>query len=222
MRRAIATALALAATLAASAASAQQASSNAEEDQPWMHPKARVRDGVVLGGALAAGLAGASGYPNDPKAIGKDAFYSRSSLLYGWAITPTLMGALTDYLNFGLMGQFSNYQNANWETFGGALGIRVEVFPLWTPIITRVRNLALYAQGGVGFATLHAKAGTYPDADTAQSYLGVGTHYEMSLFKILGGHVAAGPFAQFDSIFSRDFERHDFNVGLRSVWYGGK
>ncbi len=209
-------ALAAAVVAAPSAARAED-----EPESDWQNKKSRLRDGVVLGGSLQGGFAGASGYPNDPKAIGNRDYYSSSGLLYGYSITPTVMGALTDYLNFGFMLNFANHASSNWESFAVGVGVRLEVFPLYTRMVSKAKNFGLFAQGGVGVSKLHATAGGYPDADAAQSYLGAGAFYEWHLFKILGGHVAAGPTAQFDTVFSRDYERHGLNVGLRSVWYGG-
>jgi len=213
------------AALAAAAFTLSAGSARAEGEETesdWMNKKSRLRDGVVLGGSLQGGLAGASGYPNDPKAIDNPDFYSASNLMYGFVVTPTLMGALTDWLNFGFMANIANHQSSNWESFGVGVGIRLEVFPLYTRMVSKAKNFGLFGQGGIGVSKLHAKAGGYPDADAAQSYLGAGAFYEWSLFSILGGHVAAGPIAQWDSVFSRDFERHGVNVGLRTVWYGGK
>src|SRR5579864_322791 len=61
----------------------------------------RLRSGVVIGLAAGGGAVGASGYPNDLNKIGDPNFHSSSGWMLGNSESVLLMGALTDYLNFG-------------------------------------------------------------------------------------------------------------------------
>jgi hypothetical protein len=46
-------------------------------------------------------------------------------------------------------------------------------------------------------------------------------HHEFRLTRLLGGHAAAGPFVEYDAIWSESAERHWLTAGLRVVWYSG-
>src|SRR5262247_3119094 len=82
-------------------------------DPSLVTPSVR-RGGVVLGLSAGAGLAGSSGYPNSATKIDDPAFYSSSDLMVGSAFSLFLMGALTDYLNFGLWFGNARYASAHW------------------------------------------------------------------------------------------------------------
>jgi hypothetical protein len=100
-------------------------------------------------------------------------------------------------------------------------GFRIEAFPL-LPLVPKLGDLALFTQLGIGSTTLHTKLpGNYPDADGAQSFLGVGTFYEWSFFKALGGHVAGGPSLEYDVITTPSIERHGGLLSFRIAYYGG-
>ncbi len=177
------------------------------------------RAGVVLGFASGAGFAGASGYPNNARLIGNPAFYSESPLLVGGSTTFFLMGALTDYLSFGPMVSTASFASDTWTSKGVGVGFRAEVFPLLA-LVPPLADLAIYGEAGVGSTELQRK-GDYPSADGTQSFLGVGLHEEFRFFRFLGGHVAGGPFVEYDAIFSPSAERHWMSIGARFAWYGG-
>jgi hypothetical protein len=177
------------------------------------------RAGVVLGFATGAGFAGASGYPNNARLIGNPSFYSESPLLVGGSTTFFLMGALTDYLSFGPMVSTASFANDTWTSKGIGVGFRAELFPLLT-LVPPLADLAIYGEAGVGATELQRK-GDYPSADGTQSFLGMGVHKEFRFFRFLGGHVAGGPFVEYDAIFSTSAERHWLSIGARFAWYGG-
>jgi hypothetical protein len=132
-----------------------------------------------------------------------------------------LMGALTDYLNFGLWFGNARYASAHWRSTGLGGGFRIEAFPLIS-LFPKLGDLAVFTQLGIGSTTLHTKLpGNYPDADGAQSYLSIGAFYEWSLFKALGGHIAGGPSIEYDVITTPSIERHAAVAGLRVAYYGG-
>jgi len=177
------------------------------------------RNGVVLGATGGIGFAGSSGTPNNAALQNDPAFYSQSPLLVGWSTSWFLMGALTDYLSFGPMLTIATFESDNWKSTGWGLGFRGEVFPL-VKLVPALADTAAYAQLGFGTTELRAK-GPYPSADGSQSFFGFGLHHEFRLTKLLGGHAAAGPFAEYDLIRSETIERHWLTVGLRVAWYGG-
>lgn len=196
----------------------------AEEDPsnaPVTHER---RAGVVLGAAGGPAFGGASGYPNNDSLQGDPAYYSETPLLVGYATSFFVMGALTDYLSFGPLLNLARFDTPDWSASGWALGFRADLYPLvsvakkWGyPFLA---DTALYAQAGFGAAELHAK-GPYPSSDGAQSFLGLGLHQELRLTRLFGGHLAAGPYLEYDAIRSTPAEQHWLTAGLRVAWYGG-
>jgi len=179
------------------------------------------RAGVVIGGSIGAGLAGASGYPNNATRIDDPAYYASSGLLTGTGGSIFVLGALADYVNFGFWFGTQSASSSDWKSRGIAGGFRVEAFPL-VSLFPKLADLSLFSHFGVGGATLDATRGQYPGADGVQSFLGVGAFYEWCLGKFLGGHFAAGPSIEYDAIFSRSIDRRGMLLGARVVWYGGK
>ncbi len=179
------------------------------------------RAGLVLGLGGGFGLGGASGYPNKATLIGDSASYSASDLMTGSGGSFLLMGAFTDYLNFGVWFGGGTFQSSGWRSTGGGGGFRVEAFPLYR-LYPKLRDLGVFAQVGLGSATLATKRpGNYPTADGTQSFVGIGAFYEFAIAKVLGGHFAAGPSLEYDAIFARSIERHSALLGGRFVFYGG-
>jgi hypothetical protein len=178
------------------------------------------RDGVVLGLMGGFGLAGSSGYPNKASNIDDPNYYSSSDLLVGNGGTFFLMGALADYLNVGFWAGGGTFQSDHWRSSGGGAGIRIELFPLYA-LVPKLRDLGIVGQFGLGSSKLTAKEGAYPPAEGSQSFLGTGVFYEFPLFKMLGGHVAAGPSIEYNAIAGRSIERHWAMLGGRFVFYGG-
>lgn len=177
------------------------------------------RNGVVLGIAPGFALGGASGYPNSEKFIGNQDYYSSTPMLPGSSTSFFLMGAFTDYLSFGPMVNVSTLASDKWRTTGFGIGFRAEAFPL-IRLFPKLADTAIYTQLGVGSAEVHAQ-GPYPSSDGTQSFVGVGLHHEFRLTRLLGGHASAGPFVEYDTVFSTPVERHWLSIGLRVAWYGG-
>jgi len=175
----------------------------------------------VLGFAGGVGVAQASGYPNAATKIDQPEFYSSSNTLAGFTMGPFVMGALTDYLNFGVFFNAGTYDSSHWHSTGVGGGFRIEAFPLYR-IYPTLADLGVYTLFGVGSTKLHAKApGDFPDADGAQSFLGLGAFHEWTLVKMIGGHLAGGPALEYDVITSRPVQRHGAVLGARIVFYGG-
>lgn len=203
---------------------APQARAQESEDPTFRKDVPERRSGVVLGASAGVGFAGSSGYPNNARLLGDPDYYSSSPLLVGWSTSYFLMGALTDYLSFGPLVNIATFESEQWKSTGWALGFRGEVFPL-VSIAKRagmdfLADTSAYAQLGFGTTELRAK-GPYPTADGSQSFLGLGVHQELRLFRMLGGHAAAGPHLEYDLIRAESAERHWLTVGLRVAWYGG-
>jgi hypothetical protein len=178
------------------------------------------RSGIVLGLQFGWGAAGSSGYPNNASKINDPNYYSASDLLGGSGGTFLVMGALADYVNFGIWFGGGTFESKDWKSTGGGAGLRVDLFPLYV-LVPKLRDLAVFGQFGLGSTKLEAKAGGYEPAVGVQSYLGAGVFYEWSLFRMLGGHVSGGPSLEYDAIYSLSAERHSLMVGGRFAFYGG-
>jgi hypothetical protein len=211
---------ALALGFAAPAAAATAVPIGPPPESAEMSEPAKVRTGVAAGFTLGGGIAGASGYPNDVTKIGDPNHYSASGAMFGVSETILLMGAISDYLNFGFWYSHAPYQNGDWHSSGNAGGLRVEVFPLlrWYP---RLAGLGVFGQFGVGGGNLVSKTPGRDEAQGTQSFLAAGAFYEWSFGRFLGGHFAAGPGAEYDAIWSLPFERHAAVATARLVFYGG-
>jgi hypothetical protein len=179
------------------------------------------RAGVVVGVGVGAGVAGASGYPNDGTKIDDPAYFASSGFMSATGGSLFVMGALADYVSFGFWFGMQSAQNGDWKSNAVAGGFRVEAFPLWS-LYPKLADLGVFSHFGVGSAKLDAKRGEYPGADGVQSFIGAGAFYEWCIGKALGGHFAFGPSIEYDSVFSRSIERHGMLLGARLVWYGGK
>jgi hypothetical protein len=206
--------------LSATAAAAAAVPIGDRPTSPDLDIAPRLRSGVVIGLELGAGVAGASGYPNASSDIGDPAFYSSSGFMAGTNGSIFVMGALTDYLSFGVWFGSGSFRNGDWRSSGGGGGLRVETFPLVT-LYPRLAGLGLLGQFGIGGANLTSSNPLHPEASGVQSYLGTGAFYEWAFGSLFGGHFGIGPSLEYDAIWSRPFERHGFVASARIVFYGG-
>jgi hypothetical protein len=206
--------------LSATAAAAAAVPIGDRPTSPDLDIAPRLRSGVVIGLSLGAGVAGANGYPNASSDIGDPAFYSSSGFMAGTNGSIFVMGALTDYLSFGVWFGSGSFRNGDWRSSGGGGGLRVEAFPLVT-LYPRLAGLGLLGQFGIGGANLTSSNPAHPEASGVQSYLGTGAFYEWAFGSLFGGHFGIGPSVEYDAIWSRPFERHGFVASARIVFYGG-
>jgi hypothetical protein len=185
-----------------------------------------LRRGLVVGLELGAGVAGASGYPNNITEIGDPNYYSASGWMAGSSSSLFVMGALTDYLNVGFFFSQAQFRNGDWRSNGVGGGLRLETFPLTVvfPKLAWLAGVGALAQFGIGSgsltATSPALAGA-PPAEGTQSFGDVGALYEWSFGHLFGGHFAAGPVVEYQAIWSRPFERHGLIGSARVAFYGG-
>jgi hypothetical protein len=198
-------------------AAAPVAAPVASMDQP-----AERRSGVVVGTTVGFGLAGASGYPNNGTRIGDSNYYSKSNIMSGARTSLFVMGALTDYLNFGFWLGGGSSASHDWHSTSFGIGFRLELFPLYA-VHPSLRDLGVFTSLGVGSATLTDKQpGEHPNASGSQSFIGAGVFYELRLTKVGGIHIAGGPSLEYDTINSPSIEQHGAVLGIRFVFYGGK
>jgi hypothetical protein len=118
------------------------------------------------------------------------------------------------------MFTIATFESPAWKSTGWGAGFRAELFPLLR-LVPALADTAVYTQLGIGTTELQAK-GPYPSADGTQSFFGVGVHHEWRLGRFLGGHAAAGPHVELDTIRTTNVERHWLTMGLRVIWYGGR
>lgn len=182
--------------------------------------KRTVRSGLVVALMLGWGVAGSSGYPNDSSQIGNPAYYSSSDVMIGSGSGLFIGGALADYVNFGFFFVGQSYKSHDWNSKGAGAGFRVETFPLVYAVPT-LKNLGLFAQFGIGSASLDVSSGNYPEAKGVQSLIGIGGMYEITIFHILGGHGVIGPTLEYDAIYSTSISSGAGLLGGRVAFYGG-
>jgi len=178
------------------------------------------RTGIALGLSLGFGVGAATGYPNNSEEIGTPADYSASGTMLGSGSTLLIMGALADYLNFGLWFGRTAFKGESWRSSGGGAGLRVELFPL-TTLYPSLDGLGIFGQFGLGSANLTSTVPGVLEASGTQSFAATGLFYEWSVTKVFGGHFGLGPALEYDAIWSLPFERHDLLAALRVVFYGG-
>src|SRR5262245_11668472 len=68
----------------------------------WERARRERRSGFTTGLSFGGGLAQAAGYPNDAKKIGRERYYTQTSVGPAAAGTLWIGGALADWLTFGL------------------------------------------------------------------------------------------------------------------------
>src|ERR1700722_8632374 len=206
--------------LALALSSARIAQADDAETKSWEKRRAETRTGIQLGLILGGGVAGSAGYPNSATKIGDPDYYSASGLMYGSTFSLLIMGALSDYLNFGFWFGSGSFQNKDWRSTGGGGGFRLEVFPLYS-LVPKLKNLGVAGQFGIGTTTLDAKFQANVSSDGNESFLGPAVFYEASIAKFLGGHAVLGPNLEYDVIQARSIERNGATLSLRAVFYGG-
>jgi hypothetical protein len=189
-------------------------------ERPAADVPARFRSGVVFGLMAGAGVGGASGYPNNATEIGNPAYYAASGAMVGSSLTVLVMGALSDYLNFGFWFDHSTFENSGWRSEGNAGGLRVDAFPLLT-LCPRLAGLGFFGEFGIGGGNLHSTVAGGPESSGTQSFIAGGALYEWSFWRFSGGHFGAGPALDYEAIFSQPFERHGVVASARFVFYGG-
>jgi hypothetical protein len=189
-------------------------------EAPELDRAPELRNGIVLGVSLGAGLSTSSGYPNDSQQIGDARYHSSSGWLPGTSRTLHVMGALTDYLNFGFWLATASFGSNNQHATRVGAGLRVETFPLIV-LLPSLKGLGVFSQFGLGTGRLTTRTSGVPDAVGTQSFLGVGAFYEWSLAHVLGGHFGVGPSLEYDAVWSLPFDQHGLLASARLVFYGG-
>ena len=182
----------------------------------------RYRGGLVVGVAFGAGIAGASGYPNNSSLIGNQADYSASGWMLGATESVFLMGALSDYVSVGFMFDHGLFKNPTFYSNGDGVGFRLEAFPL-AGLGPRWQGLGALGQFGLGTGDLVSKPPGLPEAEGTQSFGAAGIFYEWSVgVTRSGSHIGVGPSLEYDAIWSRPFESHGLVGSLRLAFYTGR
>ncbi len=188
-------------------------------ESPALDQAPKLRNGIVLGLSSGAGLSTSGGYPNNSQQIGDARYHSSSDWLPGTSQTLLVMGALTDYLNFGFWFGGASFRTNDQQASRGGAGLRVEVFPL-IALLPRLQGVGFFSEFGLGSGRLTTRSSGVPDAVGTQSFIGVGVFYEWSFAHFLGGHFGVGPGLEYDAVWSRPFEQHGLLATARFVFYG--
>ncbi len=176
-----------------------------------------VRSGAVLALSLDGGLGSGSGYPNDSKLINVQSAYGRTGILPGGGLTLSVGGALAEYLNVGFFIASSSFSKADsWKVTSGGGGMRIDAFPFTWTKKKWLNSWAVYGLAGLGAVNVtYAKPGAnVADLDGTQSFLGLGSFYEIRL-----GAFGIGPELRFDAVVTRTASRVAVMQGLRFSFY---
>lgn len=203
-------------------------------------PEAERRSGFAVGLSTGFGLGASNGYPNDPKKIGRSAFYTESGVglaNYGgiW-----LGGALADAFNFGIgFGggdiMFTSYEvkradgkpkldrngdpvTRDYGNPAGGIMFHLDVYPLYT-LGDAWRDLGIQIEAGTGGAntvddeddTIVFIDGAGAGAVSAAVFFEAKQAWKIRMAPYLGGHY----------MFSETVRRPSLLVGFRAVLYTG-
>jgi hypothetical protein len=184
---------------------------------------ATLHSGVVIGGSLGVGIGGAAGYPNDSSKIGDGRYYLSGGTMVETSETIFLMGALADYLSFGVWFSHASFDSSGFHARGDAGGLRVEVFPLvrFSRLYPPLSHLGVLGEFGIGQGKLTSSSPGVQNAEGTQSFLAAGAFYEWPFGHLIGGHFAAGPSLEYDSMWSQSFGHEGLVATARLVFYGG-
>jgi hypothetical protein len=220
-RRAAALVVACAVALLAPRSARADAAIDAATAKELTKPAER-RSGLVFGFGVGAGIAGASGYPNQSAKIGVPSYYDGSDAMVGGGFAVFAMYSLSDWLSFGVFYSRATFRSGDWYTFGGGGGIRVDFFPFYN-VAPWLRDMGVTGQFGIGTSTLSpAIFSAHETASGTESFLGGGVFYEFFLGKAMGGHWVAGPTAELDAEVTQSNQRYGGLFGGRVAFYTGR
>lgn len=188
----------------------------ARADAGWETAPATRRSGFHLGVEGGLALGAAQGYPDAH--LDTSGFFTTSSGV-GPAGTVWLGGALADAFNFGLGASLGSVTGGGKTSSATAFVFHLEGFPLFARG-GALRDLGLFAEFGAG--TVHVRSTDGAElggGGGSMSLVGAGAFWET--WRVLGGHVALGPFAGFQYQVSDAVSREVALVGVRSAFYGG-
>jgi hypothetical protein len=183
----------------------------------WETQAPERRSGFTMGLMLGGGVAGMSGYPNDPKRIDRQAYYAETGARPSATVGFWLGGALTDWLTFGVgVSGARLFSTGDTLAQSGTLGFHIELFPLYG-LGGKLRELGVIFNGGIGVASITPNKD--PDRALADggacSVLGLGVFYEGLRF----WKISTGPFLLAESSWSLNLHHPALFIGLRTAFY---
>lgn len=182
----------------------------------WENAPPERRFGFMVGLTFGGGMGQASGFPNDPKKIQKQSYYTETGLGYAGAGTLWIGGALTDWLTFGVGMAASEIVGSSTIVRSYAFDFRVEAFPLYS-LGGHFRDLGVILDSGAGTAngTPKGDPSTKVIDGGGVSRVGFGAFYEALRLK----KIAIGPYLEGDYAWSDSARRGGVFLGLRTVLY---
>ncbi len=204
----------------ASFAFASTARADLKPKEEWEVPPNTRRGGFMIGAELGTGIASVAGFPDDPKKIGFQSYYTETGVRPSTWFNLWIGGAFNDWLNFaiGFAGSpmFATYQGE--RVTASALDFHLEGFPLFPFSRGHLRDLGLFLDAGTGPVTVKPKTGdTALIEGGAASLIGVGVFYEGLRAWRLGN----GPFLAVNYMFSESVRRPAVFLGWRTALYAG-
>jgi hypothetical protein len=176
--------------------------------------RAERRSGFVASLSLGAGMAAASGYPNEVEKIDDPAYETSTGLTFGTANSLWIGGALRDWFVFGLGLWGVAATKDDLEAVAGGFMLRVETFPLWS-LGGRFRDLSIYTNLGPGGLTI--EGGPEKADGGLVSMLSVGTSFELFRLK----YFAVGPTFEGIYLYSQSAESASAFLGVKGTVYTG-
>ncbi|HVY44827.1 MAG TPA: hypothetical protein VHB21_03070, partial [Minicystis sp.] len=204
----------------ATLALAGAARADVQTSEQWDTPRATRRSGFSVGGELGAGVLSIAGFPNDPKKIGYQSYYTETGVRPGTWLALWLGGAFNDWLSFGVgFGASSMFATDQGEKVTcAALLFHVEGFPFEPFTGGHLRDLGLALDAGTGPVNVDDRTGKTPLVEGgAASLVGATVFYEGIRF----WRVGSGPFMAANYMFSDSARRPAFFIGYRAALYAG-
>jgi hypothetical protein len=161
-------------------------------------------------------LGTATGFPNDPKKIGLERYYTETGLGIGGGGSFWIGAALADWFVFGLGFSGGGMGAGDYSVGGGAFIFHVDAFPAFG-LGGRWRELGVTLETGAGGSTVTPK----DDTDTklvdsgGASSIGAGVFYDgLRLWKL-----SSGPFVMGTYLWSDSMRRGGAILGWRTALY---
>ncbi len=178
--------------------------------------KAKRRSDVTFGVAASGAMAQIQAFPNEGDKIGDSRFEADTGAAAGYNFKLWLGGALADWLTFGIGVGVTSVSGNDLDAGSTAVLFRVETFPLFYQGGV-FEDLGIYGDFGAGSMKVKNQDQETVGDSGALSIIGLGVLWEPLQFS----KFSAGPFLEYQRLFSLSLDGHAGFLGFRLAFYGG-